>query len=105
MKKIIAIIREDAWEETVENLENAGVDGASISIVKGYGEYLNPYRKDGLDAHAQIIIFAQDEDVDKIANNIMESAHTGLQGDGIISVLPVEQFYRIRSKSKISDMQ
>lgn len=100
MKKISAIIREDAWEKVMQELVQSGVKGASITTIKGYGEYLNSYRSDGLETHTKIDIIASENEVDRIVNIIMESAHTGLQGDGIVSVVPVEQFYRIRSKAK-----
>ena len=32
----------------------------------------------------------------------MEVAHTGMEGDGIVAVIPVEKLYRIRTKSEIT---
>ena len=40
---------------------------------------------------------------DEIAVAIMEAAHTGREGDGIVAVLPVEDVYLIRTKEKCQD--
>ena len=43
------------------------------------------------------LILATDE-VEKIVNGIMDAAHTGMPGDGFVTVLPVERVWRIRTK-------
>jgi len=37
-----------------------------------------------------------------IVKGIMEAAYLGLEGDGIVAVLPVEKFYRIRTRSEVT---
>ena len=39
--------------------------------------------------------------MDEIVKTIMEASHVGLEGDGIIAVLPVEKLYRIRTRSEV----
>jgi len=76
------------------------VQGISVTRVKGYGEYADFYARDWMITYARIEIFTTEERAESIARAIMETAHVGLSGDGIVAVLPVEKLYRIRTKSE-----
>lgn len=102
-RKITAIIRNSALEEVEERLQDMGVKGISVSRVTGYGEYANLYRSDWMVPHYRLEIFAKKPQTDAIVNAIMETAHLGMAGDGIVAVLPVEKLYRIRTKSEATD--
>jgi len=99
-RKVTAIIRCDVLEKVERELQAMGVRGISVSKVKGYGEYTDFYSRDGMVNHARIEIFTTESQADGIARSIMEAAHVGLEGDGIIAVLPVEKLYRIRTRSE-----
>lgn len=101
-KKVTAIFRCDSCEKVEQELQEIGVHGFSISKVKGYGEYADLYSKDWLVTHARIEIFTEESKTDKIVETIMEAAHIGMEGDGIIAVLPVEKLYRIRTRSEVT---
>lgn len=100
-RKITAIFRCDACEKVEQRLQDLGVQGFSLSHVKGYGEYADLYSSDWLTSHARLEIFTEAEKVDTIVEAVMEAAHVGLDGDGIVAVLPVERLYRIRTRREI----
>lgn len=100
-RKVKAIIRGDVLEKVERELEVIGVTGISVTKVKGYGEYSNFYSKDWMVSHARIEIFTHETKADAIARSIIETAHVGLEGDGIVAVLPVEKLYRIRTQSEV----
>ncbi len=97
LKKITAIFRSHLLEVVERRLRELGVKGISVSQVKGYGEYKQFYTKDGLSEEARIEIFTTKDEVDAIVRAILESAHTGLAGDGFVAVIPVEKIFRIKS--------
>jgi len=101
LRKVTAIIRSSVLEEVEERLRGIGVRGISVTKVKGFGEYANFYRSDWMVSNARIEIFTEKTRVDDIVSTIIEAAHAGVAGDGIVAVLPVEQLYRIRTKSAI----
>ena len=74
--------------------------GISVSRVKGYGEYANFYARDWLTSHARIEIFTAAEHAEQIVAAIIDAAHVGQAGDGIVAILPVEKLYRIRSRAE-----
>ncbi len=98
--KITAIVRRDCLETVEERLRARGVRGISVSHVKGYGEYSNFYARDWLVAHARIEIFSDRNDAETIAETILDAAHSGTAGDGIVSIQPVDKVYRIRTRSE-----
>lgn len=101
-EKIVAIVRDSALEKVEERLKSLRVKGVSISSIKGYGEYSDLYRQDWMVSHVKIEIFAEQTMVEAIVTAIMEAAHSGIAGDGIVAVLPVEKLFRIRTKREIA---
>jgi len=99
-RKITAIIENQRLEAVERRLEEVGVGGVTVSKVKGYGDYRNFYTRDWMTSHSRIEIFTDAGRADEIARAIMDAAHTGLSGDGIVVVLPVERVYRIRTKAE-----
>src|SRR2546422_10941028 len=98
---IVAIVRSDVLETLEERLQHAGVRGLSVTKVKGIGEYANFFARDQFSEHAKVEIFTDESKVEAIVKVIMEAAHTGELGDGIVTALPGEKFYRIRTRSQV----
>ncbi len=104
-RKVTAIIRCGKLEKVESRLQQIGVQGISVTRVKGYGEYTDFYARDWMTSYARIEIFTAAEKVDDIVAAIMDAAHVGLSGDGIVAVLPVERLYRIRTRSEATTEQ
>jgi len=100
-RKVTAIIRRDVLEKVECILQAMGVQGISVTKVKGYGEYADFYSSDWMVSHARIEIFTDKAQAEPIAQAIMNSAHVGVEGDGIVAILPVEKLYRIRTRSEV----
>ena len=99
-RKVTTIIQSTVLEKVEQALREIGVRGISVTKVKGYGEYANFYTQDMMVNHARIEIFTSAEKAGQIAAVIMDAAHTGIQGDGIVAILPVENILRICSKAE-----
>lgn len=104
LKKIEAVIKPFKLDDVKEALNEIGVQGMTISEVKGYGRqkgHKEIYR--GAEYVVDFIpkikieIIAEAEWVDKIVQAIKTSAHTGKLGDGKIFVYPVDQVIRVRT--------
>lgn len=102
LKQIVAIVRTDVIEHVEGRLIQIGVPGITIARVKGFGEYSNFLRPDWLSSYVRIEIFADVAQAPQIVDAILEAAHTGTAGDGIVSVLPVDALYRIRDYRRLS---
>jgi nitrogen regulatory protein P-II 1 len=104
MKKIEAIIKPFKLEDVKDALANAGVQGMTVTEVKGFGRqkgHTEIYRGSEYTVDfvpkLKIEIVLPDNAVESAIEAIVAAARTGKIGDGKIFVLPVEQALRIRT--------
>jgi len=107
MKKIEAIIKPFKLEEVKDALSEVGVEGMTVSEVKGFGRQKghteiyrgSEYTVDFL-PKIKVEIVVGDERVDAAVGAIVKAAKTGKIGDGKVFVSPVEEAVRIRTEEK-----
>ena len=104
MKQITAIIKPFKLDEVREALSGMGVQGITVTEVKGFGRQKGhtelyrgaEYVVDFL-PKVKVEIVVKGADVERCLEAIVKAAHTGKIGDGKIFVMPVEQVLRIRT--------
>lgn len=96
-QKLTAIIRRSRLEDVEDALVRCGVGGLTVTGVKGYGEYANFFSRDWKVDQVKLQVFATVDQMDEFVRAIREAAHTGLSGDGLIAVEPVNRVVRIRT--------
>jgi nitrogen regulatory protein P-II 1 len=107
MKKIEAIIKPFKLEDVKEALAGVGVEGMTVTEVKGFGRQKghteiyrgSEYTVDFL-PKLKLEVVLSDDAVEAAVNAIVQSAKTGKIGDGKVFVLPVEQAIRIRTEER-----
>jgi nitrogen regulatory protein P-II 1 len=100
IRVIVAIIRRDRLGDVEKRLQDIGVERINVSKVKGYGEYHDFFARNWMVEEVRVEIFTRDHKVQTIAAAIMEAAHTGLPGDGIVAVMPVDKLFLIRTRAE-----
>ena len=104
MKLIVAVIKPFKLDDVREALTPLGVQGLTVSEVKGFGRQKGQteiYR--GAEYHVNFlpkvkIEVAVSEDLaEQVVEAIMKAAHTGKIGDGKIFVMDIERAMRIRT--------
>ena len=110
MKKVEAIIKPFKLDEVKEALNEVGIQGITVSEVKGFGRqkgHTELYR--GAEYVVDFIpkikmeIIVSDELVGKVIETIEQAAKTGRIGDGKIFVTRVEEVIRIRTGERGED--
>jgi nitrogen regulatory protein P-II 1 len=107
MKKVEAIIKPFKLEEVKDALGDVGIEGMTVSEVKGFGRQKghteiyrgSEYTVDFL-PKIKIEMVLPDGSVDAAVGAIIKSAKTGKIGDGKIFVSSVDQAVRIRTEEK-----
>ena len=98
--KVTAIIRNEVIQNVEMALEKAGVSGFTVAKVQGVGQWERKFSLfTGPSTHFKIEIFTEENRAEQIAGAIMDAAHTGSVGDGLVAVLPVHKVFRIRNKA------
>ncbi|MES0327381.1 MAG: P-II family nitrogen regulator [Gammaproteobacteria bacterium] len=59
------------------------------------------FQSDWTSEQSRIEIFIAADKAQEVARGIMDAAHSGREGDGIVAILPVESLYRIRTKEQV----
>ena len=104
MKLITAIIKPHMLDEVRDALANAGIQGLTVTEVKGFGRqkgHTEVYR--GAEYTVDFVpkmkieVVADDDQVDAAMKAISESARTGEIGDGKIFVSDMNEAVRIRT--------
>ena len=110
MKLVEAIIKPFKLDEVKDALNDIGIEGITVSEVKGYGRqkgHTELYR--GAEYVVDFIpkikleIVIADELVGKVIETVGTAAKTGRIGDGKIFVIPLEEAIRIRTGEKGND--
>jgi|ERR1035437_3639711 nitrogen regulatory protein P-II 1 len=104
MKLIIAVIKPFKLEEVKEALAKVGVEGMTVTEVKGFGRQKghteiyrgSEYTVDFL-PKVKVEIVVADDVVAKAVDAIVKAAKTGKIGDGKVFVMPIEEAVRIRT--------
>ena len=104
MKLVTAIIKPFKLQEVREALVNSGIEGLTITEVKGYGRQKGhtemyrgaEYTVDTL-PKIKLEILVNDEKVSDATDAVIKSANTGKIGDGKIFITNVEEIIRIRT--------
>ena len=110
MQKVEAIIKPFKLDEVKEALNAIGIQGITVSEVKGFGRQKGhtelyrgaEYVVDFL-PKIKLEIVVPDDRVPKVVEAIQSAANTGRIGDGKIFVLPVIEAVRIRTGDRGED--
>jgi nitrogen regulatory protein P-II 1 len=107
MKLIIAIIKPFKLEEVKEALAGAGIEGMTVTEVKGFGRQKghteiyrgSEYTVDFL-PKVKLEIAVADDTAGKAVDTIVKAAKTGKIGDGKVFVMSLDQVVRIRTDER-----
>ena len=107
MKKIEAIIQPHKLEEVKEALKAIGVDGMTITEVRGHGRqkgHKEIYR--GMEYQVDLLpkvkleMVVADARADEVVQTVVSSARTGKIGDGKVFIYDVAEAIRIRNDDR-----
>ena len=110
MKMVTAIIKPFKLDEVREALTEAGIDGMTVSEVKGYGRqkgHTEIYRGAEYAVNflpkIKIEVVVGSDSVDTVVDAVVGAAKTGQIGDGKVFVSTVDSVLRIRTGEKDSE--
>ena len=110
MKLVSAIIKPFKLQEVREALVDAGIEGLTISEVKGYGRQKGhtemyrgaEYSVDTL-PKIKLEILVDDENLQTVTDVVTKTANTGKIGDGKIFITTIDEIIRLRTGETGSD--
>jgi nitrogen regulatory protein P-II 2 len=110
MKLVVAIIKPFKLEDVRDALTSIGVQGMTVTEVKGYGRqkgHTEIYRGAEYAVNflpkVRIDVAVDSNQAEKVVETIKSAARTGQIGDGKIFVSPIDQAVRIRTGERDTD--
>ncbi|MFD0276028.1 P-II family nitrogen regulator [Kitasatospora sp. NPDC127111] len=110
MKLITAIVKPFKLDEVKNALQAVGVHGLTVTEASGYGRqhgHTEVYRgaeyRIDLVPKARIEVVVEDEDAERVMEEIVRAARTGKIGDGKVWSVPVETIVRVRTGERGPD--
>ncbi|MFI6843519.1 P-II family nitrogen regulator [Kitasatospora sp. NBC_00085] len=110
MKLITAIVKPFKLDEVKNALQAVGVHGLTVTEASGYGRqhgHTEVYRgaeyRIDLVPKARIEVVVEDEDAERVMEEIVRAARTGKIGDGKVWAVPVESIIRVRTGERGPD--
>ncbi len=103
LKKIECFLKPSKLEEVKDELVKAGVEGMSVSEVRGFGRQRGYLEDEKMNKEVKFLskikveIVVDEEIVDRVIGKIREFCRSNTIGAGKIFVLPVEDAVRIRT--------
>jgi nitrogen regulatory protein P-II 2 len=104
MKMVVAVIKHFKLDDVKEALSQAGVQGMTVTDVKGFGRqrgHVEIYRGSSYEVRfipkLKLEIAVPDGKVDEVVRSLQDSAHTGEIGDGKIFIYDLSNVIRIRT--------
>ena len=110
MKLVVAIVKPFKVDDVKAAVQNFGVKGMTVTEVQGFGRqrgHTEVYR--GAEyvidfvPKVKLEILVDDDEGQRVADEIVEAARTGKIGDGKVWILPVDDVIRIRTGEAGSD--
>jgi nitrogen regulatory protein P-II 1 len=104
VKLIVGIVKPFKVDDIKEALHGIGVQGLTVSEVQGYGRqrgHTEVYR--GAEYTVDFVpkvkmeVVVDDDDAARVAQTLIDTAHTGKIGDGKVWVVPLDDVYRVRT--------
>jgi len=110
MKKITAVIREEAAQTILDLLAQIGMQNATVSEVTAVGPQANDPDSSKLDITLgrlskkmlKLEFFTPEEYLQRVVAIVLSGADTNRAGDGVLSVTEVTDLYRINKRQKLT---
>ena len=95
-RKVTAIIPTISLNDVEHALMEIAVPGMTVTKARGMGEYRNYYAKDSMTDSSRVEVFIKEENAQEVADTIAKAVHQGMNTDGVIAIMPVDDFMHIR---------
>lgn len=94
--KVVAILNITDYGLINTAIQKMDVPGVTVSIVKGFGDYINTFNEFGLSDNMKIEIYTSPQQAEEVAATLAAIANDLTEGGGIVAIEPVKQLYNVR---------
>ena len=94
--KVVAILNVTDYNVLHEPIQRLDVPGVTVSMVKGFGDYVNNFDPFGFSDNMKVEIYTLEEQAETIARALSALADQLTEGGGVVAIEPVAQLMNVR---------
>ena len=94
--KVVAIMNITDYNALNVPIQQMDVPGITVSMVKGFGDYVNNFSPFGFSDNMKVEIYTTTEQAETIASELSSLADQLTEGGGVIAIEPVHQLMNVR---------
>ena len=94
--KVVAILNLSDYGALHEPIQRLDVSGITVSMVKGFGDYVNNFSPYGFSDNMKIEIYTIEEQAETIAEELSSLANQLTEGGGVVAIEPVIRLMNVR---------
>lgn len=103
--KVTTILNITDYGLIADELKRLNIPGVSISMVHGYGDYVNEFAPFGFSENMKIEVYTSSDQAEELAEKLSEIADSMTEGGGVIAIEPVSQLYNVKKLQNLQDLQ
>lgn len=100
LKKVTALVRTEVLAIVKAKLKDIGVPHVTVDYVSGYENPHVLFEMPELVTHARLEVLTEEPKVKDVVDSISNNAFAGTYDDGVITVSPIDDVYKINSGGK-----
>lgn len=94
--KVVAILNITDYKALHEPIQQLDVPGITVSMVKGFGDYVNDFSPFGFSDNMKVEIYTTAEQAETVAAELSALADRLTKGGGVVAIEPVHQLMNVR---------
>lgn len=94
--KVVAILNITDYSLISQTIHKLDVPGISVSMVKGFGDYINEFNDYGFSENMKIEIYTTAQQAESVASTLATMANEMTEGGGVVAIEPVTKLLNVR---------
>jgi nitrogen regulatory protein PII len=94
--KVVAILTITDFGLISTSIQKLDVPGVTVSLVKGFGDYVNEFNEFGFSDNMKIEVYTSAEQAEIVADTLSKLANEMTEGGGVVAIEPVNKLLNVR---------
>ena len=94
--KVVAILNITDFGLISASIQKLDVPGVSVSVVKGFGDYINEFNEFGFSDNIKIEVYTSAEQAEIVADTLSRIGNEMTEGGGVVAIEPVHKLLNVR---------
>ena len=94
--KVVAILNITDYGLISTEIQKLDVPGVTVSMVKGYGDYINEFHPFGFSENMKVEVYTSENNAQKIATTLATLANDMTEGGGVVAIEPINSLLNVR---------